>query len=377
VNFEWSTQQKEIREAVFQLASRELNQIHESEDEFQKAWAKCAGIGIQGLVVDEEYGGVGSDYLTAIAALEALGKGCIDNGLIFSLSAHMWACQYPISKFGTEEQKQRYLPRLCDGTFIGAHAMSEPDSGSDAFSLRTIATPTSTTYVLRGSKTFVTNAPLADVFLVFARAPSTEGFAGVSAFIVERDTPGFRVGSHLKKMGLESSLMAEVFFDDCEIPKSHLLGRPGRGGPIFIDAMEHERALILAGAVGSMERLCESSISYARQRKQFGQPIGRFQAIAHRLVDMKTRLEASRLLLYRLGWLLDNGHPVGLDSAMVKLQLSESWVATAFDALHIHGGYGYLREYGMERELRDAVASQLYSGTSEIQRNLVARHLGL
>lgn len=376
MNFEWTEEQAQIQQTVSEVA-RELKDMTRGPELFRDAWRKCAKVGVQGLTVSSEYGGVGSTYLTTVAAMEALGKGCSDNGFIFSLNAHMWACQYPIERFGNEEQKGRYLPRLCDGTWIGAHAMSEPDSGSDALSLTMTATPTEHGYRLQGSKTFVTNAPSADVFVVFARAPGTEGFAGVSAFVVDRESRGLDVGSPLEKMGLETSLMAEVFFDDCEIPKSQLLGRPGRGGQIFMDAMEHERAMILAGAVGSMERTLETSIAYARQRKQFGQPISRFQAVSHRLADMKVRLEASRLLLYRLAWALDHGRPIGLDSALVKLQLSESYVATALDALQIHGGYGYLKEYGVERELRDALASKLYSGTSELQKNLVARHLGL
>jgi alkylation response protein AidB-like acyl-CoA dehydrogenase len=377
MNFQWNTQQMEMREAISRFARSELTGTAHSVDEFKKAWRKCADMGVQGLTVDTQYGGLGTDYLTTAAALEALGKACEDNGFLFSLNAHMWACQYPIQRFGSQEQKERYLPRLCDGTSIGAHGMSEPGSGSDAFSLTTTVTATEEGYTLRGSKTFVTNAPIADVFVVFARAPGTEGFAGISAFILDRDTDGLEVGPPVEKMGLEDSYMADVFFDDCEIPKAQLLGRAGRGAGIFVDAMEHERAMILASTVGSMERTFENSVAYARERRQFGQPISRFQAVSHRLADMKTRLEASRLLLYRLAWLLDQGEPVGLESAMVKLHLSESYVATAFDALQIHGGYGYLKEYGVERELRDAVGSQLYSGTSDIQRNLIARHLGL
>lgn len=377
MNFQWDTQQMEMRDATSRFASLELTDLTHSVDEFKKAWRKCADVGVQGLTVDTRYGGLGADYLTTVATLEALGKSCEDNGFLFSLNAHMWACQYPIQRFGNREQIERYLPRLCDGSLIGAHAMSEPGSGSDAFSLTTTATETEDGYTLHGSKTFVTNAPIADVFIVFARVPGTEGFGGISAFIVDHATPGLEIGSPSEKLGLESSYMAEVFFDDCEIPRAQLLGRAGRGAGIFVDAMEHERAMILASAVGSMERTFENSIAYARERRQFGQPISRFQAVSHRLADMKTRLEASRLLLYRLAWRLDQGEPVGLDSAMVKLHLSESYVATAFDAIQIHGGYGYLKEYGVERELRDAVASQLYSGTSDIQKNLIARHLGL
>jgi hypothetical protein len=312
-----------------------------------------------------------------IAALEALGYACTDNGLIFSLNAHMWACQHPIARFGSDDQKSRYLPGLADGTLIGAHAMSEPGSGSDAFGLRTVAAKAGDVYRLQGSKTFVSNAPLADVFITFARSPGSTGFSGLSSFIVDKDTPGLRVGRPLDKMGLHSSRMAEVFFDDCEVPETNLLGRQGLGMSVFTAAMELERSMILASTIGSMERTLERSIRYARERRQFDKPIGNFQAVAHTLVEMKLRLETARLLLYRLAWLIDIGRPAALDSALVKLYLSESYLATSVEALQIHGGYGYMTETGLESEVRDALAARLYSGTSEIQRNLAARHLGL
>jgi hypothetical protein len=327
--------------------------------------------------VAESYGGSGANNLTIIAALEALGYACHDNGLIFSLNAQMWACQHPIERFGTEEQKSRYLPGLCDGSLIAAHAMSEPGSGSDAFSLTTTAMPHGDRYRLNGSKTFVTNAPVADLFVVFARAPGSTGFAGLSGFLIERGTPGLSVGPPLEKMGLHTSRMAEVFLDECDVPASSMLGRRGAGMPVFAAAMERERSMILASTIGTMERGLERSVSHAKERQQFGQPIGKFQAISHRLVDMKLRLENARLLLYRLGWLLDQGRPAALDSALVKLCLGESFVSSSLDALQIHGGYGYMAEYGLEADVRDALASRIYSGTSDIQRNLAARHMGL
>ena len=377
MNFEWTEEQHEFREAVKVFAQRELLGGDGSCEWLQTAWKKCAEFGIPGLPVAEPYGGGGADNLTVIAALEALGYSCPDNGLIFSLNAQMWACQYPIERFGTEDQKAKYLPAMCDGSLIGAHAMSEPGAGSDAFSLTTTATPDGNGYRLNGSKTFVTNAPVADLFVVFARAPGSSGFAGLSGFVVERETPGLSVGPPLQKMGLNTSPMGEVFLDDCFVPSSSLLGRRGAGMPVFSAAMEQERSMILASTIGTMERGLERSIAHAREREQFGQSIGKFQAVSHRLVDMKLRLETARLLLYRLGWLLDHGQSTGLDSALVKLHLGESFVASSLDALQIHGGYGYMAEYGLERDVRDALASRIYSGTSEIQRNLAARHLGL
>jgi alkylation response protein AidB-like acyl-CoA dehydrogenase len=377
MDFEWTAEQHEFREAVIRFAAAELRDGAGSVECFRAAWKKCAEFGIQGLPLSPVFGGTGASHLTVVAALEALGYACCDNGLIFSLNAHMWACQHPIARFGNDEQKVRYLPGLADGSLIGAHAMSEPGAGSDAFALRTTAIATGDVYRLQGSKTFVSNAPVADVFIAFARTPGSRGFSGLNAFIIDRDVPGLRVGPPLKKMGLHSSRMAEVFFDDCEVPNANLLGRPGQGMPIFAAAMELERSMILASTIGTMERTLERSLAYARERRQFDQPIGKFQAVSHPLVDMKLRLETARLLLYRLAWLIDHGRPAALDSALVKLHLSESYLATSLDALQIHGGYGYMAETGLEGEVRDALAARLYSGTSEIQRNLAARHLGL
>ena len=377
MDFDWTDEQREFRQAVREFAHRELNDGDGSVEWFRKAWKKCAGFGIQGLAVDEEFGGAGADNLTVIGALEALGYACPDNGLIFSLNAQMWACQHPIERFGTTDQKAKYLPALCDGSLIAAHAMSEPGSGSDAFSLTTTATSSGDGYRLNGAKTFVTNAPVADLFVVFARMPGSEGFSGLTGFLIDAGTPGLSVGQAFEKMGLHSSRMAEVFLDDCVVAGDSLLGRRGGGMPVFAAAMEQERSMILASTIGTMERDLERSVAHARDRRQFGQPIGKFQAISHRLVEMKLRLETARLLLYRLGWLLDQRRPSALDSSLVKLHLGESFVQSSLDALQIHGGYGYIAEYGLESDVRDALASRIYSGTSEIQRNLAARHMGL
>lgn len=377
MDFEWSEDERDFRIEVVRFATAQLADSDHSLEWFRAAWKKCADFGILGLPISGDFGGAGASTLAVVSALEALGYSCQDNGLIFSLNAHMWACQHPIARFGTDEQKRKYLPGLCDGSLVGAHAMSEPGAGSDAFALRTTATLNGDLYRLQGAKTFVTNAPVADVFVAFARAPGSVGFAGVSAFILERDMPGLRVGLPMAKMGLQSSPMGEVFLDDCEVPTFNLLGRPGLGMPIFTSAMELERSMILASTIGTMERSLERSLAYARERRQFNQPISKFQAVSHRLVDMKLRLETSRLLLYRLAWLIDQGRPSALDSALVKLHLSESFLASSLEALQIHGGYGYMVETGLEGDVRDALAARLYSGTSEIQRNLAARHMGL
>jgi hypothetical protein len=379
MDFQWTEEQRALRDGVVEFARAELSGDVISRDRDgifpREAWQKCAAFGIQGLVVPTEYGGSGADVLTTVGALEALGYGCADNGLLFSLNAQMWACEIPIVTFGTDEQKRRDLPGLCDGSSIAAHAMSEPEAGSDALALTTSARKTDRGYVLNGSKTFVTNGPVADLFVVFAN--TGKGIGGLCAFVVPKDAPGLSVGSPLHKMGLRTSPMSELFLEDCEVADDLMLGEPGAGMAVFGTAMQWERGCILACAVGTMERQLERCVAYARERKQFGQPIGSFQAVSHKIVDMKLRLEGARMMLYRFGWLLEADQATALDSALTKLHVSDSFVASSLDALQIHGGYGYMTEYELERETRDAIGSRIYSGTSEIQRRIAAVQLGL
>jgi alkylation response protein AidB-like acyl-CoA dehydrogenase len=381
VNFELTHEQLALREEVIAFAQDSLHEDLiriDHEGRFPREnWRRCAQFGLQGLAVPAEYGGRDGDALTMILALEALGYGCADNGLIFSLNAQMWACQTPLAKFGTEEQKRRYLPALAEGSMIGAHAISEPRSGSDAFALEATVEQREDYYVLNGKKTFVTNAPVADLFVVFATSDASKGFAGVSAFLVEGSSPGLSVSEPLEKMGLRTAQMGEVVLEDCQVPRDHVLGELGGGMAVFNSSMEWERGCILASTVGSMQRQLERSIAYARKRKQFGKSIGKNQAVSHRIVDMKVRLEAARLLLYRLGWLMDQGRSSPLDAALTKLFLSESFVQSSMATLDTHGGYGYLTEYEIERDLRDAIGSRIYSGTSDLQRNVIAAYLGL
>ena len=381
MDFDLTDDQRSLRASIVEFARRELNDDVLERDKdgtfSREAWRKCAELGILGLPVPEEHGGSGADPSTTLVALEALGYGCTDNGLLFSLNAQMWAIETPILRFGSDEQKARYLPGLADGSILAAHGMSEPASGSDAFSLSTTARKDGDDYVLDGSKTFVTNAPASDLFLVFATIDKELGFAGVTAFLLEKDTPGLTVGKPLSKMGLRTSPMSELFFDGCRLPAANVLGKPGGGMRVFDHSMTWERGCILATTVGTMERQLERSLEYARERKQFGQPIGSFQAVSHKLVDMKLRLETSRLLLYHLGSLLDAGKPTSLESALVKLHLSDSFVRSSLDALQVHGGYGYMTEYELERDVRDALGSKLYSGTSELQYAIAAKNLGL
>ena len=381
MDFELTEDQERRRQALVDFARRELNGDvvgRDARQEFpREAWRRCAAFGVQGLPVPGAYGGTGADPLSIALAMEALGYGCEDNGLLFALNAQMWSCQIPIVRFGTEAQKRRYLPGLCDGSLVAGHAMTEPGSGSDAFSLTTTAVRDGDDFVLDGSKVFVTNAPEADVLVVFATVDPGTGFAGVTAFLVDRPSPGLTVGPPVAKMGLRTALMGEVVLHGCRVPADHVLGRPGAGLAVFNCAMEWERSLILACSVGTMQRQLERCVRYAKERRQFGRPIGSFQAVSDKLVDMKLRVETSRLMLYHLAWLMGTGASTAPASALAKLHLSESFVATSLDAVQVHGGLGYLTDTGLERDLRDAIAGRIYSGTSEIQRSIVARSLGL
>jgi alkylation response protein AidB-like acyl-CoA dehydrogenase len=381
MDFDLTPDQRQFRDAVIEFATKELNTDVEARDRSasfsRDAWSKCADFGLQGLPVPAEYGGAGADVTTTVAALEGLGYACTDNGLIFSLNAQMWSCELPILIFGSEEQKRKHLPRLCDGSLIAAHGMTEPESGSDAFNLSTTATRDGDGYVLDGSKTFVTNASEAGLFVLFATTDRSLGIGGLCAFLVERHTAGVTIGKPLSKMGLRTSPMNEVFFESCRVGPEHVLAEPGSGMAVFNSSMRWERSLILAASLGTMQRQLERCLAYGRERRQFGRPIGSFQSVSNRIVDMKLRVETARLLVYRLAWLMDEGQASALESALAKLYVSECQVASSLDALQIHGGYGYMTEYGLEREVRDAIGGRIYSGTSEIQRNLVARHLGL
>jgi alkylation response protein AidB-like acyl-CoA dehydrogenase len=374
-------EQRTLKRSVAEFAAGVLNDGLPERDRdaifHAEGWKRCAEIGIQGLPVPEEYGGVGAPAVTIAAAMQGLGYGCADNGLLFSLGAQMWACETPIVRFGREEQKRRYLPGMCDGSLIAAHAISEPGSGSDAFSLQTSARRTGGGWVLNGSKTYATNAPDSDLFIVFGTTDRSLGFAGLCAFLIDRGTPGLEVGAPFQKMGLRSSHMSELFLSDCEVPADALLGTEGAGMVIFNHSMRWERALILAPAVGTMQRQLERCVRYAREREQFGSPIGKFQAVSHPIADMKLRLETSHLMLQRVAALLDADAATDLDAAMTKLHISEALVQSSLATVQIHGGAGYMTETGCERDVRDALAARLYSGTSELQRNVIAAQLAL
>jgi alkylation response protein AidB-like acyl-CoA dehydrogenase len=381
MDFGFTEEHLAIKKSASRFAQKVLNDgmIERDKDSVfsRELWKKCADFGIQGSAFPQKYGGNDADILSTMLLMEGLGYGCKDSGLIFAINGQMWTVQMPILRFGSEAQRDRYLPKLCSGEWIGAHGMTEPDSGSDAFSLRTSARLEGDYYVLNGTKTFSSNAPVADVFMVFATVDKRKGFMGVTAFIVERDFPGFSVGKEIGKMGLRTAPMAELILKDCRVPVANRLGKEGNGAAIFEDAIEWERSCILASLLGGMERQLERCIEHAKDRKQFGKPIGKYQSVANKIVDMKVRMETARLVLYKVAWMKQAHGKATMDAAIAKLYLSESWVRSCLDAIQIYGGYGYTTEYELERDLRDSVASTLYSGTSEIQRNIIARYLGL
>jgi hypothetical protein len=382
MDFDLTREQETMRREIVRFARERLNAdliARDREEAFSRdLWKECARMGLTGLPVPTEYGGTGLDPLSTAIALDAFGNGCHDGGLVFSVCAHLLSCVVPIWKFGNEAQRRRYLPGLCDGTLIGVHAMSEAESGSDAFSLRTRAERDGDGFRINGSKMFISNGPVADVLIVFALTDAAKGYhGGVTAFLVERDAAGYKAGRKIGKMGLRTSPFGEVVFEDVRVGPEAVLGGVGGGSVVFTHAMDWERVCLFASHLGQMERLLDQAIRYARTRTQFGAPIGKYQAIGHRIADMKVQLEAARLLTYRSAARLERSRTVGIDAAMTKLLVSESLVRAALDTVQIFGGYGYTTEYEVERTLRDAIASRIYSGTSEMQRNIIARWLGL
>jgi len=381
MDLELSQQQQKLQDDAIRFAHSELDSdmiVRDAQGHFSReAWQRCADFGLLRMPIPEEYGGMGFPITDVIAVMEALGYGCRDQGLLFSLNAHLWTTSIPILLYGTDLQKQKYLKSLSDGTLIGANAASEPDAGSDIFAMKTRAELNGDHYVLNGTKMFVTNAPVADMFVAYATLKPELGLMGITAFIIDRNTPGLSVSSSIEKMGLRTALMGKVTFNDCKIPCTNRIGREGRGVELFECSMEWERGCILATCLGQMKWQLERCIDHARSRKQFGQSIGKFQSVANLIVEMKIRLETCRPLVYRIGYLKEKNLPSLMESAIAKVHVSESYVQSSLDAIRVFGGYGYLTEHEIERDLRDSVGSILYSGTSEIQRNIIARCLKL
>lgn len=381
MNFALTEEQELLQTQIIAFCRKELNENVRERDRAgmfsRDLWKTCGDMGLTGLPVPRDFGGVGLDAVTTAVALEAFGRGCHDGGLVFSVCAHLLACVVPIWKHGSDEQRRRFLPDLCDGTLVAVNAMSEAAGGSDPFAMSTLAKPDADGFRIRGTKVFASNGPVADLVLVYAMVKTESGPSGVTGFIVDKAAAGLRVGQTFEKMGTRTSKIGELVFDDVFVSSECVLGGVGSGPVIFSDSMDWERALLVATHLGTMQRLLDGAIDYARTRKTFGKPIGKNQAVAHRIVDMKVRLEAARLLTYKAAARLGQARDVQLDAAIAKLFTSESFVISALDAIRVLGGYGYMQEYEVERTLRDAVGGLLYSGTSDMQKNIIASWLGL
>lgn len=355
---------------------RTVARDHDGSFDFD-AWRACAEFGVFGWAVPAEHGGAGLSAPTVVRLMEVLGRHCRDNGLTFALGAQMWGIQSAILEFGTPAQIGAYLPRLVSGRSVAAYAITERGSGSDAFGLETTAVRTDGGYRLNGEKVLISFAPIADFALVFGKTDPSAGRWGISAFLVEADTPGYVAHPVEQKMGLRTVPFGRISLDDCEIPEEQRVGPEGAGASIFSTSQNWERSLVLAPQVGAMARQVDACVAEARSRKRGGVAIGSHQAIAHRIAEMKMRLELARLLLYRTAELLESGRPPLMETAMAKVFLSEAFVESSRDAISIFGGEGYTTNAQIERDLRDALAATIYGGTADVQRNIIAGLLGL
>ncbi|HET8641037.1 MAG TPA: acyl-CoA dehydrogenase family protein [Pseudonocardiaceae bacterium] len=378
---QWTGDQQALRSAVVAMGEL-LSKDHiatDREHTFPRdKWDRLRETGLFGLPFDERYGGLAQDLPTTMHVLEGLGYACRDAGLSFSASTHLVSAGVPVQRFGSAALKERYLPVICDGSVIGAHAITEPDGGSDVMSMRTTAKPDGDDhFVLNGGKTFISNGPIADLVMVYARTGKAGSPAALTVFAVEAGTPGFSAGRPMEKMGLRSSPLSEIFLDDCRVPRSNIVGSIGAGFLVLDYVMKWEILCTFSVTLGEMQHRLERCLDYAKSRVMFGKPIGSFQSISNKLVEMKIGVENSRKWLFDTADKLVRRQNVSVDLAIAKLVTSESNVASALAAIQIFGGHGYMTEHGVEKELRNAVGGTIYSGTSEIQRQRVATLLGL
>lgn len=370
MNFELSKNHLEYRDEVIHFARTHLNDKDKLEVFSQDMWEKFSDFGLLGITIDEDYGGLGEDYLTAAVVMEALGYACENNGFTFVVNNHIWVAQNLIYLYGSKEQKERFLPEMVRGKKIGSIAITEAGAGSDAHSMQTIAQEKEEDFVVNGTKMFISNGPISDVFIVFA-ITDKEPVKKISAFIIERGMEGLSYGEEIKKMGLGACPTNEIVFENMHVPKKNLLGKLHGGAKIMMSALEWERCYEFAPHVGAMARLHERCIEQAESRMQFGSKIGQFQSISHKISRMKINLELSRLMLYKIGWLKTQNRTAFVETSIFKVFVSESYIQACRDAMQIFGGYGYMKEYGIERELRDALACSIYSGTNEMQLNTI------
>ena len=383
MDFSWPQEHEDYRNKVIAFAKEELQDDMIERDRSctfsEEMWQKCADFGILALAATKEYGGEGEkvDVMKSVVAMEALGYACKDTGLVSGLNAQMWAVQMALLSFGTEEQKRKYLPPLVSGKWYGAHGLTEAEAGSDVFSMKMLAEKVDGGYVLNGEKRLITLGPIANLALIFANTKPDQSRWGITAFLIENTYDGYSASPAREKLGMRTAPLGEITLKDCFVPEENRLGKEGAGLTITNHSLEYDRCFILTGKLGAMGRQLEETVEFARNRVQFGRPIGKFQAVSHRIVDMKMRYETSRLLLYKLAWLKHNNKSAMLEAAMSKLLLSENYLKSSIDAVRTRGGNGFLTDYEVERDLRDATGGVLYAGTSDIQKNIIAKFLGL
>ncbi|KPV42789.1 acyl-CoA dehydrogenase [Alicyclobacillus ferrooxydans] len=377
MNFELTQEQREMRELVRRFAKEEIMpraaEIDET-DSFPRDLVKQMGeLGLMGLPIPEEYGGVGADFVSYMLAIEEISYASATLGVI--LAVHTSVGSFPILYFGTEAQKQHYLPKLTSGEYIGAFALTEPDAGSDAASIRTRAVRDGDHYVLNGNKVFITNGGEADVYCVFAVTDPKRGNRGITAFLVDRDTPGFRVGKKERKMGLNGSATAQLHFEDAKVPVENRLGQENEGFVIAMRLLNGGRIGIAAQALGISRAAFDAANRYVRSRKQFGQEVFQFQGVQFMVADMATKIQAARWLVYHAAQLKEEDRDCAREASMAKVFATDTAMQVTTDAVQLFGGYGYVKEYPVERYMRDAKVTQIYEGTNQIQRIVIARHL--
>ncbi|MDN4071548.1 acyl-CoA dehydrogenase [Fictibacillus terranigra] len=377
MQFQLSEEHEMIRKMVRDFAKNEVEPTAAERDEEERfdrsLFDKMAELGLAGIPWPEEYGGIGGDYLGYVIAVEELSRVCASTGV--TLSAHTSLAGWPIFKFGSEEQKQKFLRPMAEGQKMGAYGLTEPGSGSDASNMRTTARKDGGDYIINGSKIFITNAGEAEINVVFAMTDQSAGHRGISAFIIEKGTPGFSFGKKEKKLGIRSSPTLELIMEDCRVPAENLLGKEGEGFKIAMMTLDGGRNGIAAQAVGIAQGALDAAVTYAKERKQFGKSIGQNQGIGFKLADMATKVEAARLLTYQAAWRESQGLPYGKESAMSKLFAGDIAMEVTTDAVQVFGGYGYTKEYPVERYMRDAKITQIYEGTQEIQRLVISKML--
>ena len=376
MDFELTKQQKLSRHIAREFAQKELEPYAQDWDEKMEfpaeAIRKLAGLGFMGISIPKEYGGAGLDSISYTLIIEELAKACASSAII--VAVHNSVCAYPIHLLGTEEQKQKYLIPLAQGKKLGAFALTEPNAGSDPASLETTAEQRGKHYLLNGTKIFITSGSTSDIVIVMASTDRSKRGRGITSFIVEKGFKGFSVGKKEEKLGIRASDTCELIFENCAVPEENVLGNPGEGLTSALTTLDTGRIGVAAQALGVAQGAMEESIKYCNERKQFGKPLADFQAIQWMIADMATEIAAARMLVHRAAWLKDQGKPFSIESSMAKLYASEVALRTATKAVQIHGGYGCMKDYKVERYFRDAKVIEIYEGTSEIQRLIIARN---